>query len=70
MSGRDWDRKRCEELKATMSNEDIAALRARSQRDPQSLSIEEIGVLFLVTRERIRAIEAKAKSGRGNNHDQ
>ena len=48
-----------------MSDADIEALTARSEADPDSLSMDELGVLFLVTRERIRAIEARAtgKSG-------
>ena len=61
-----WDRKRSEKLRASMSDEEIVALTARSERDPQSLSLDEVGVLYLVTRERIRAIEAKAKSGGGD----
>ena len=60
-----WDRKRSERLRASMSDEQIAALTARCERDPQSLSLDEVGVLYLVTRERIRDIEAQAKSGRG-----
>ena len=60
-----WDRKRSERLRASMSDEQIAALTARSERDPQSLSLDEVGVLYLVTRERIRDIEAQAKSSGG-----
>ena len=48
-----------------MSDEQIAALTARCERDPQSLSLDEVGVLYLVTRERIRDIEAQAKSSGG-----
>jgi len=43
-----------------MSDADVEALKARSEADPDSLSMDELGVLFLVTRERIRAIEARA----------
>ena len=60
-----WDRKRSERLRASMSDEQIEALAARSERDPQSLSLDEVGVLYLVTRERIRTIEAQAKSSGG-----
>ena len=45
-----------------MSGAEIDALMQRSQNDPRSLSIDEVGVLFLVTRERIRAIEARLKN--------
>ena len=63
---RGWDRERSEELRATMSAADINALMQRSQRDPTSLSIDEVGVLFLVTRERIRAIEAQLNNDSGS----
>ena len=33
-----------------MSDADIAALRARSENDPNALTLDEVGVLFLVTR--------------------
>jgi DNA-directed RNA polymerase sigma subunit (sigma70/sigma32) len=64
---RGWDRERSERLRATMSASDIDALMERSKRDPKSLSIDEVGILFLVTRERIRAIEARLKSDSGAN---
>jgi len=48
-----------------MSDADIAALSARSETSLNSLTLDEVGVLFLVTRERIRAIEAKARKNRG-----
>jgi DNA-directed RNA polymerase sigma subunit (sigma70/sigma32) len=44
-----------------MTDAEIEALRARALIDPQSLTLDESGVLFLVTREQIRAIEAKAR---------
>ena len=56
-----WNLERCERLRASMSDTEIEALRARSLVDRASLRLEEVGVLFLVTREQIRAIEAKAK---------
>jgi len=62
-----WDRKRSERLRASMSDEEVAALTERYERDPASLSLDEDGVLYLVTRERIRAIEDKAKSVGGGN---
>ena len=60
-----WDKERSEKLRATMSAAEIDALLQRSQSDPKSLSIDEVGVLFLVTRERIRAIEARLKNDSG-----
>jgi DNA-directed RNA polymerase sigma subunit (sigma70/sigma32) len=60
-----WDRERSEKLRATMNAAEIAALLQRSQTDPRSLSIDEVGVLFLVTRERIREIEARLKNDSG-----
>jgi hypothetical protein len=62
---RGWDRERSEKLRATMSEADIDALMRGSQRDPASLSIDEVGVLFLVTRDRILAIEAPLKNDSG-----
>jgi DNA-directed RNA polymerase sigma subunit (sigma70/sigma32) len=56
-----FDRERVQKLRDTMSAEEIEALRARFDRDPHSLSVDEAGVLFLVTREKIRAFEAKAR---------
>jgi len=50
-----------------MTDVDIAGLFARSESDPASLTLDEVGVLFFVTRDRIRAIEAKARSRSGNN---
>jgi ATP-dependent Clp protease ATP-binding subunit ClpA len=66
-SERGWDREQSEKLRATMSVADIEVLMQRSQRDPKSLSIDEVGVLFLVTRERIRAIEARLKNDSATN---
>ena len=64
-----WDRESSEKLRAAMSPEEIAALVERSKRDPASLSIDEVGVLFLVTRERIRAIQDRANSKPGTNRN-
>ena len=60
-----WDRARAEKLRAAMSSAEIDALRARSEVDLNSLTLDEVGVLFLVTRERIRTIEARARKKRG-----
>lgn len=62
------DRQRSEQLRATLSEADIKALAKRAKSDPRSLTLDELGVLFLVSRDRIRAIEAKARRnapGRG-----
>jgi DNA-directed RNA polymerase sigma subunit (sigma70/sigma32) len=60
-----WDRARLEKLRAAMSDAEIDSLQARSETALKSLTLDELGVLFLVTRERIRAIEAKARKKRG-----
>jgi DNA-directed RNA polymerase sigma subunit (sigma70/sigma32) len=57
--GVDWEK--LERLRQEMTVEEIEALRARFARDPKSLSGVEVAVLYLVTREKIRAFEAKAK---------
>jgi DNA-directed RNA polymerase sigma subunit (sigma70/sigma32) len=54
-----WGRGRSEELRATLSDTEIEELAKRAKSDPKSLSLDELGVLFLVTRERIRATERK-----------
>jgi DNA-directed RNA polymerase sigma subunit (sigma70/sigma32) len=59
-----WDRQRSEQLRATLSDVEIQALAKRDESDPGSLSLDEVGVLFLVTRDRIRAIEGRAR-GKG-----
>ena len=59
-----WDRQRSEQLRATLSDVEIQALAKRAESDPGSLSLDEVGVLFLVTRDRIRAIEGRAR-GKG-----
>jgi DNA-directed RNA polymerase sigma subunit (sigma70/sigma32) len=53
-----WDRQRSEQLRATLSDAEIQAL---AKRVPRSLTLDEVGVLFLVTRDRIRAIEERAR---------
>jgi DNA-directed RNA polymerase sigma subunit (sigma70/sigma32) len=64
-----WDRARLEKLRATMTRAEIDALRARSNADLNSLSLDEVGILFLDTRDRIRAIEAKARGTRGGDDE-
>jgi DNA-directed RNA polymerase sigma subunit (sigma70/sigma32) len=56
-----WDRQRSEQLRATLSEAEIDALTKRAESNPESLTLDEVGVLFLVTRDRIRAIEEKAR---------
>lgn len=57
-SGSGRDRKRLEQLRATFSDAEIEALAKRAKSDPKALTIDELGVLFLVSRDRIRAIES------------
>ena len=59
--GQGWDRHRSEQLRATLSEAQIDALAKRAESKPESLTLDEVGVLFLVTRDRIRAIEEKAR---------
>ena len=63
---RKWDRVRLEQLRAKMSRAEIDELRARSEADLNSLSLDEVGILFLETRDRIRTIEAKALKKRSD----
>jgi DNA-directed RNA polymerase sigma subunit (sigma70/sigma32) len=63
-SGSGWDRERSEKLRATLSDAEIEALAKRAKSDPKSISLDELGLLFLVTRDRIRAIETKARGNR------
>jgi DNA-directed RNA polymerase sigma subunit (sigma70/sigma32) len=55
-----WDMGRVEQLRASMSDAEIAALKAKGKSKAGSLTIDEVGVLFLVTRERIRELERLA----------
>jgi len=48
-----------------MTSAQIDALQARPMTDLDSLTLDEVGVLFLETRDRIRTIEAKAGKRRG-----
>ncbi len=55
------DRQRWEHLRATLSDAEIEALAEREKSDPHSLTPDEVGVLFLVTRDRLRKFERKAR---------
>jgi DNA-directed RNA polymerase sigma subunit (sigma70/sigma32) len=59
-----WDRQRSEQLRATLIDAEIQALAKRAESDPRSPTLNEVGVLFLVTRDRIRAIEDRVR-GKG-----
>jgi DNA-directed RNA polymerase sigma subunit (sigma70/sigma32) len=48
-----------------MTRAEIDALQARSKTDLDSLTLDDVGVLFLETRDRIRTIEATARKKRG-----
>lgn len=61
MDGQTWDLVRVAEIRAGMKDAEIEALRERSQIALESLTLDEVGVLFLVARERIRELEANAK---------
>lgn len=52
-----WNLERAEELRAAMSDAEIQALRLREQNDPHSLTIDEVGVLYIVSRERRHNLE-------------
>lgn len=62
--GSGWDRQRSEQLRATLGDAEIEALAKRAKSDPKSIGLDELGVLFLVARDRIRAIETKTR-GKG-----
>jgi DNA-directed RNA polymerase sigma subunit (sigma70/sigma32) len=57
----DFETQRFQKLRDAMSADDIQALRARFKQNPNSLSADEVGVLYVVTRKRIRAFETKAR---------
>ena len=59
--GRKLDEERLSRLRAAMSDADLQRLEARSKVDSKSLTLDEVGVLFIWTRERIRAFEKKAR---------
>ena len=59
MADDDW-KVQAQKRRAAMSDAEIKALRQRHENDPSSLSMDEVGVLYIVTRERIRDYERKA----------
>ena len=61
-NGKAWDMRSAEHLRSRMTEEAIASLKSRGQLDPASLTLDEVGVLFLITRERIREIERAARN--------
>lgn len=63
----DYDR--LGKLRDAMSQSEIEALQARFKSDPHSLSLDEAGVLLLITREKIRGFEALARRKRGDPED-
>ena len=54
------DRQRLEKVLEGMSDPEREKLQARSKSGLKSLTLDEIGLLFLMTREKIRAIERQA----------
>ena len=46
-NGSGWDRRRSEKLRATLSEAEIDALAKRAESDPRSLTLDDVGVLFL-----------------------
>jgi DNA-directed RNA polymerase sigma subunit (sigma70/sigma32) len=60
-----WDMQRAEKLRSSMNEDEIAELKARGQADVASLTVDEAGVLFLITRERIREFERLARDKGG-----
>jgi DNA-directed RNA polymerase sigma subunit (sigma70/sigma32) len=64
VDGRTWDMRRIEQLRASLTDAELVALKSKGQSNPASLSLDEVGVLFLVTRERIREIE-RLESSKG-----
>jgi DNA-directed RNA polymerase sigma subunit (sigma70/sigma32) len=59
--GRKLDEERLSKLRNEMSDVDLKRLEARSKADSKSLTLDEVGILFIWTRERIRAFEKKAR---------
>jgi DNA-directed RNA polymerase sigma subunit (sigma70/sigma32) len=56
-----FDRQRLEKLRASMSVAEIEDLQTRARKGTKSLTLDEVGILFLLTRARIREIEEKAR---------
>ena len=62
-----WDIERVVALRDNMNDADIEALRTREKSDPKSLTVDEMGVLYIVARERIRELEAIARGSNNEN---
>jgi DNA-directed RNA polymerase sigma subunit (sigma70/sigma32) len=62
--GKYWDMRRAEQLRSAMTVDEIRSLKAKGETNPASLSLDEVGVLFLLARDRIREIERLA-DGKG-----
>jgi hypothetical protein len=62
------DADRLKKLRDAMSQEQLEALRVRFETNPDSVSVDEVRILYMVTREKIQVFEAKArrKLGGGN----
>ena len=56
-----WDR--LKRMREKLTAEDIESLRSRFDANPGALSRDEVAMLYLVARERIEDIEAKALKG-------
>jgi hypothetical protein len=55
--------------KPKRSAEEIARLKERFDRDPNSLSVDEVRALYEATRSKIREFEARARRKAGSNDD-
>ena len=66
MTNQGWDLARVKKLRAAMTDFEIEALLERESADPKSLTTDEVGILFIVTREKIRTLEAKAGGSSGD----
>jgi hypothetical protein len=61
MSDNELESGRFKRLRESMTQAEIESLKARFDSQPDSLSRNEIAVLYLVTRERIAVFESKAR---------
>jgi DNA-directed RNA polymerase sigma subunit (sigma70/sigma32) len=64
--GRKFDEERLSKLREAMTDAELKSLDARFKADRKSLSEDEVGVLFIWTRERIREFEKWAAQRRGD----
>jgi len=58
---RKLDNERLSKLLEEMNQADREGLEARAKAGSKDLTLDEVGVLFLINREKIRAIERKAR---------